>query len=289
MAHRIGSSLFAATIALALLFSAPAQALYAVFISGNGDNLNNCATPAEACCSFQRAQIVADAGGVIHVLAGDYAPVIITKSLQIIADGGQASIAAGTASAGGVTAGIVVNAGPTDVVAIRGMIVDRYGFGGGGIGLVAGGALHVENCTLVNSINDFGIVFRPTASSELFVSNCTIANNGGGGTGGGIEVRPGAGASAKVNIKGTRVLNNRAGIEIFNRGKVTVRDSTIAGNGIGVRVQGVQAFARIGDSTISGNQVGLQVDGGGLMQSHRGNVLTDNVVDGAFNGLVNPL
>ncbi|MPZ59330.1 MAG: hypothetical protein GEU91_23180 [Rhizobiales bacterium] len=167
------------------------------------------------------------------------------------------------------------------------MIVDRHGsLTGGGIGLVAGGALHVENCTLVNAGGQYGIHFRPSGNSELVVSNSTIANNGGGG---GIEVLPGAGASANVTIDNTRILNNNRGIAVFNRGHVTVRNSTIAGNTRGVRAAGGDASARIANTTISGNLTGLVAANGSQIVSHRGNVLTDNVNNGAFTGSVNQL
>jgi hypothetical protein len=221
---------------------------------------------------------------VIHVLPGDYSAALITKSVQIIADGGQASITGSTVSIGAVSAGILVNAGPADVVKIRGMIVDRHGStAGGGIGLVAGSALHVENCTLVNAGDNPGIQFRPSGDSELVVSNSTIANNAGGG----IEVRPGAGASATVTIDNTRLLNNARGLLVFNRGRVTMRNSTIAGNTRGVRATGGNASARIANSTISGNQTGLNAVNGSKIVSHRGNVLTDNGTNGAFTSSVN--
>ena len=279
------STLAAVATAFALLFAtAPANAQFAVFISGNGDNLNDCLTPATACRTLAQGQTTVTAGGVIHVLPGEYNSVIITKSVQIIADQGQASISGSTSGIGSVFAGIFVNAGPSDVVLVRGMIVDRHGStSGGGIGLVAGGALHVENCTLVNAGAEFGIHFRPSGNSELVVSNSTIANNAGGG----IDVRPGAGVSATVTIDNTRILNNGFGIAVFNRGHVTARNSTIAGNTRGVRATGGDASARIANTTISGNQTGLVAANGSQIVSHRGNVLTDNVNNGAFTGAVN--
>jgi len=275
----------ATTLTLVLLCAAaPAHAQFAVFISGDGNDANNCLTPATACRGLAMAQTTVATGGVIHVLPGDYGAVTITKSIQIIADAGQASISGSTVFVGAVTAAIIVNAGPTDVVKIRGMIFDRHGsVAGGGVGLVAGGALHIENCTLVNAGAQYGIHFRPSGNSELVVSNSTIANNAGGG----IEVRPGAGATATVTIDNTRLLNNARGLSVFNRGHVTVRNSTIAGGTMGVRAAGGNASVRIANSTISGNQTGLNAVSGADIISHRGNVLTDNVNNGAFTGAVN--
>jgi hypothetical protein len=270
---------------LGLLFvTAPAHAQFAVFISGDGNDANNCLTLATPCRSLAAAQIAVASGGVIHVLPGEYSSVEITKSVQIIADGGQASISSSTNSAGGIFAGIIVNAGPSDVVLVRGITVDRHGsVAGGRVGLVAGGALHIENCTLVNAGANYGIHFRPSGNSELVVSNSTIANN----IGGGIEVRPGAGALANVTIDNTRLLNNNRGVLVQNRGNVTIRKSMIVGNATGVQSRGGSATVHLADSTVSGNTFGLRRPNGGQIISHRGNILTDNGNDGTFTSTVN--
>jgi Right handed beta helix region len=282
MTHRFALTTAAMTLGM-LFVTAPAQAQFAVFISGDGNDGNSCLTPAAACRTLAIAQTTVASGGVIHVLPGEYSSVEITKSVQIIADGGQASIAGSTVSADGVAAAIVVNAGPTDVVKIRGMIFDRHGsLAGGGVGLVAGGALHIEKCTLVNAGANFGLHFRPSGNSELVVSNSTIANN----VGGGIEVQPGAGGAAHVTIDRTRLLNNGRGILAVNGSNVIMRNSTITGNTIGVRV-GAAAVVRMADSTVSGNTTGLSPTGNSQIVSHRGNVVADNSTDGAFTSTVN--
>ncbi|MPZ59331.1 MAG: hypothetical protein GEU91_23185 [Rhizobiales bacterium] len=101
MTHRYGIT--STLLPLLLLFAAtPAQAQFAVFISGVGNDGNNCLTPATACRNFVMAQTTVAAGGVIHVLPGEYGAVVITKSVQIIADGGQASISGSTVIIGDV-------------------------------------------------------------------------------------------------------------------------------------------------------------------------------------------
>jgi hypothetical protein len=57
---------------LGLLFvTAPAHAQFAVFISGDGNDANNCLTLATPCRSLAAAQIAVASGGVIHVLPGE--------------------------------------------------------------------------------------------------------------------------------------------------------------------------------------------------------------------------
>jgi Right handed beta helix region len=281
MVHRYG---VISAFALALLHAAvPAHAQSAVFISGVGDDANDCLSPATPCRRLSRAQTVVSTGGVIHVLPGEYLAAQITKSVEIIADMGQASISNSVTSNGVLNSAILVIAGPTDVVRIRGMIIDRRGINfGSGIGFLSGGVLHVENCTIVNHAADIGIRFRPSGNSKLTVSNTTIANNASGG----IEVRPGADAFATVTIDNTRLLDNNRGIEVLNRSSVMMRNSAIAGNGIGLLARN-RGVLRVASSMVSGNGTGLKVLNHGELISHRGNVIADNTLDGTFTSTVN--
>jgi hypothetical protein len=222
----------------------------------------------------------------LHLLPGEYSSTIITKSVQILADGGQASISSSSSSVSPVSAAIVINAGATDVVKIRGLITNRHGsLAAGGIGFVAGKALHLENCTLVNAGANWGVHFAPAGDSELTISNCTIANNGGA-SGGGVLVRPQAGATGKVVISNSRITNNRDGLIIFGGSDVLIRHSTISGSeNRGIRSVEADASVRVADSTISGNQVGLQIAAGSII-SHGGNVVADNTVNGTFSSTI---
>jgi hypothetical protein len=287
--YRMMHALFLAA-ALCLTFwstAGQAQLLNVVFVSPSGSDANDCSTPATACRELTQANTVLNNGGVIHMAPGNYAGVIITKSAHIIAQEG-ASTALGAVQVGNVGAAIIIDAAATDVVTIRGLVVGRHNFTRGGIGVVSAAAVQVENCALLHSGDSYGIIFRPAGDSELSVTNCMIASNGFGGvSGGGIEVKPGAGAIAKVSIDNVRLVNNRRGMEVYNRGRVTVRNSTIADNSIGVRAAGGQAFVRISNTAISGNDTGLQRNNNGKIFSYGGNMLTDNAVDGTFNGSVN--
>jgi hypothetical protein len=289
MTYRNGWLLACCAALMAVFSSTPAHAQFAVFVSGNGSNANDCSSPATACRSLGHAEATVQPGGVIHVLPGEYSLVFITKSVEIIADGGQASISSANAGSGGVSAPIIVSAGPADVVRIRGFTIGRPGaVNGGGIGLVAGGALHLEDCTLVGSNGDYGINFQPSTDSVLSVTNCTIANNGAS-TGGGILVSPQPGGSARVSIDNSRILNNRRGLHVTSGGVVMVRNSIIAHNeSAGIRVSGTGVVG-IADSTISGNATGLSAVDGGQIISHKGNALFDNATNGAFTSTVNPL
>ena len=286
-----------ATAIFVLLISAPlARAATTVFISGNGADGNNCATPATACRNFGGATgafAKLDEGGVIIVLPGDYLPAIIDKSMSIIAHDGQAASTSGTSSIETVQAAFVVNAGAADVVRIRGFVLDRLGSTGGGIGLVTGGALHIEDCTLIYSGNDYGIQFEPSGTSELYVTNTTITDNGNPANGGGILIQPRLSASVTAVLDNVRLESNRVGL-FANRSLTTgainviVNGSTISGNTTGIVVNQNGAAVRVSDTRITGNTNGLIPLAGGHIISHGGNLLNANTTNGAFTATFPP-
>jgi Right handed beta helix region len=283
MTHRFALTAMAMTVTL-LFATAPAHAQFRVFVSDGGNDANNCFTIATACASLSHAQATVLAGGVIHVLPGEYGAVTITKSVDIIADGGQASMTSSAVFISpGVEAPILINAGPTDVVRIRGITTSFPTLASSGVAVISAGQVYVENCTFANGNGAYGLVFRPSGDSKLVVTNSTISNNGGGG----IEVRPGAGAFASVVIDNTRLSNNGPGVLIRARSNVTMRKSTISGNTIGLWTSGGSAVLRAADSTVTQNGIGLQTSNGGQLISHRGNMVADNTTDGAFTATVN--
>jgi hypothetical protein len=108
------------------------------WVSGVGDDANPCSRTAP-CKTFAGAISKTAAGGEINAIdPGGYGAVTITKSITIDGGGTFASIlAAGTT-------GIIVNAGPSDVVTIRNVAINGFNTGVNGIRFIAGGALHVE-------------------------------------------------------------------------------------------------------------------------------------------------
>jgi len=315
--HKAGSSFATlAAVLVALVFAAPAQAAFATFFSPAGNNANNCTTPATACATLGGAFAKTDAGGVMHVLPGEYSTLNITKAVQIIAEAGQASIS-GSSTGVNPSASFLVTAGATDEVRIRGFVVDRHGSSAGGIALVTGAALYVEDCSLVSSGNDFGIIFVPTGASELYVSNSFMSGNAS--PGGGILVKPSGSGSAKVVLDNVNVENNAAGILIDGRvttgsntvvigntnvvgggsfgifaadsgggtTNVTVDGSTSANNvTFGIGASGANATVRVRNSIVTGNGTGLQIASSGKLISHGGNVVTGNTTNGAFTSTV---
>src|SRR5579883_3370332 len=112
-----------------LLPSGPAQAQASrTWVSGVGDDANPCSRTAP-CKTFAGAISKTAAGGEIDALdPGGYGAVTITKAITIDGGGGQVAsvLVAGTN-------GIVVSAGPNDVVILRNIRINGIGTGINGI------------------------------------------------------------------------------------------------------------------------------------------------------------
>jgi hypothetical protein len=284
------------------------------FVSANGNDGNNCSRPAP-CRTFQTAHDRTTAKGEINVLDSvDYGAVTITKAISIVNDGvGSAGV---LVPAGGT--GITISAGSTDIINLRGLVIEGAGIeqgGQNGIVFNSGMSLNIQNC-VVRNLFDFGIDFRPNASSSLFISKTFIADNGFFG----IYIEPTGSGTVTAAFNNIAVDNNNsAGIAIYGTSstgivEVTLEESSIAGNGnsgstggVGVYVQssvgaaattvmvrrsdlinthgyGAQANGaatlRLTRSTITGNLVGWSTINGGTLLSYGDNNIDGNTNDG---------
>ena len=309
-ANRRGIRLSLASLALFVLLYcssfAQAQATR-TWVSGVGDDANPCSRTAP-CKTFAGAISKTAPGGEIDVLdPGGFGALTITKSISLEAEG----VIAGVLVAG--TNGIVVAAGPNDVVTIRGLTIEGLAGNGSnlanagltGIRFQSGAALHVENCT-INGFKNEGIDFFPNAgtTSALFVKDTKTRNNYGGG----IWIQPAAGATAKVSIDGVRLEHNLFGLKAEQGSTVVVRNSVSAGNsangfvattsggavnftiessvasenGInGIASVNTGAAIRLSNVTVMDNLgTGLLLQGGGTILSFMNNRIRGNGTDG---------
>ena len=111
---------------------------------------------------------------------------------------------------------ITINAGSSDVVTLRGLVLN----GGSGIGITVGtvGVLHVENCVISGFSNSGLQVNAP--NDRVFINDTVVRENDFG-----LVFHGGRGA-----VDHCRVENN-VGIGIYvDGGDVSVRDSVSAGN-----------------------------------------------------------
>ncbi|HEX2257349.1 MAG TPA: hypothetical protein VHG92_11730 [Afifellaceae bacterium] len=200
----------------------------------------------------------------------------ITKSITIYCDG----VIGGVLATG--TNGIVVNAGATDVVVLRGLDIEGAGTGLNGIRFLAGAALHVQESLIRNfqatAPNGNGIMFVPsTANAELYVTDTIISQNGTaiastGVNQGAIQVEPTGSGSAKVVLSRVRIANNHSnGFRANSTGGsttiiATITDSTIVGNG----VHGVLTSAPVANGPVQ-----LMIDGSTLSNNSSAGIRTN--------------
>jgi len=160
-------------IAISVVTGVPAQAQRArVFVSVNGNDSNPC-TAGSPCKTFQAAHNAVLAGGEISVLdTGGYGMLTITKAISIVVPAGiEAAIAtpaAGTA--------ITIQAQPSDVVSLRGLMLDGNGLASFGINFQSGGTLEIANC-IVRSFQSTGISVQSATPTTVMISNTSITNN----------------------------------------------------------------------------------------------------------------
>jgi hypothetical protein len=170
-------ALFSSAVALLAVVSlnlTPAQAqLPKVFVAAQGSDGNLC-TLLQPCLTFQHAHDTVAAGGVIDVLnPADYGVVTITKAISIQGHG-----FAGLAVASGN--GITINAGASDKVSLRGLLIDGVGSGTDGIHFNTGASLDIQECLIRNFTSDgirFNALTQTGTKSVLVVSDTHVAAN----------------------------------------------------------------------------------------------------------------
>src|SRR6476620_11357581 len=201
--HRLVAVMFACLVALAH-GQAHAQATR-TWVSGVGDDANPCSRTAP-CKTFAGAISKTATGGEINVLdPGGFGAVTITKSITISSEGFEAGVLVSG------TNGIIVSAGAADVVVLRGLDIEGLGTGLDGIKVLGTlGALHVEKCTVnaFRGTNGSGIEIATTSGTTQVYIKDTIVRDNGQGTGGGILIHPGAGATVKASLDNVRAENN---------------------------------------------------------------------------------
>jgi len=302
--------------ALAALFASSANAQATrTWVSGVGDDVNPCSRTAP-CKTFAGAISKTSAGGEIDALdPGGFGAVTITKAISIFDDGvGEAGVLVSG------TNGIVVAAGSADVVNLRGLIIDGVGTGLAGVSFISGATLNIENSRIMNFNGNTaagGIAFKPSAASQLHVTNTIISNNGlSGGTFGGILIQPQSGGEATAVLNQVTVENNLGtGIRIDSTvagalgNNVTITNSVSSGNtgmGIqvitasgvanavmvdtvtsannttfGVRSQVAGSNVTLTRSTVTGNATGIGESGGATLASYGNNNVSGNGTDGS--------
>jgi hypothetical protein len=279
------------------------------WVSGVGDDANPCSRTAP-CKTYAGAISKTAAGGEIDTLdSGGFGAVTITKSITINGDWVMAGVLVSGTNA------IIISAGPADTVILRNLSINGLGdTGSGGINgveFLAGGELHMENVRIYG-FNQVGLRFSPSGASSLFVTDCSMRNNAGGG----IHVLPSGTGTAIATIDHTTVEGNGFGIRAEDGSRVVVRESSANGNGTngfaaaasfraadmsiessiamfnnqaGV-LAGPLATVKFSNVLSSKNNFGIQSVSGGALVSFGNNKIFGNVTsDGAPTSTISPM
>jgi hypothetical protein len=253
----------AAGLALAAAFhaapflAAPAFAGPVSFVSVKGDDRRDCATPATACRTFQRAHNqTAPHGELIALTPGDYRALTINRSISVTGVEG-AGIFGGVAT----TIQIQIAAGPNDTVFLTGLTLDGAGIAKYGVGPAPSAlqqpAVFVRKCSIRN-MKDGGVV----ASGRTIVEDAHVSNPSANLSLGGRSlvhrvVAAGTGtseiaAAAATTISKSSITGGSFGVLAVD-GAVFMNRSAITGNGTGYGLVGGLGLSSAGDNLLRGN------------------------------------
>lgn len=295
-----------AMIAGSLLSVSPASAQATrTWISGVGDDVNPCSRTAP-CKTFAGAISKTAAQGEINCIdPGGFGAVTITKSITLSCEGVTAGVLVAA------TNGIIINAGPTDVVRIRGLDIEGLSTIGGslnGINFLNGGALYVSNSRIngfgAGTSAGFGISFTPqTNSAVLVIEDVELTRNGSAvnpATSGGVLVQPAAGLTASVSITNSVIADGvNAGVrgETLAAGAVAniaISNTVLTNDGTGIIAK---ASAGLGTVTVIANNLtvsqnvgsGIRAAGANATVTVGNSTITGNAsgVSASGGGLVN--
>ena len=189
---------------------------------------------------------------------------------------------------------------------LRGLTIDGGGVGTTGIQFNTGGSLTIANCVIRN-LSNTAILFAPSTSSSLAISDSVLADS----VGGGIFVGP---TSTNLTVQSfiNRVSVYNISIGVFVDGvsasggtldlsivDSTITNSSLAGvhlqtqisspvthvsllrvtsnkNHVGLEVLGAQSTLRLANSMVSQNDVGWTSTNGSLLFSYGNNFIDAN-------------
>jgi hypothetical protein len=296
---RVAPATAIAVAALVAPSSALAQATR-TWVSGVGDDANPCSRTAP-CKTFAGAISKTATNGEINALdPGGFGGVTITKSITIAAEG----VNAGVLVAG--TNGIVINAGTSDKVTLRGLDINGSGNGLDAVKILQAGSVRVENSRIFGFAHS-GIFLDTAGSTGLVVDNTTIHDNGGNG----VMVAPPPRGVGAATVRDSRIDHNACGVvaastgedrsfafgtncgtltaDFGGRGGVTTFNTAISGNsGPGIFSNGPRSLNRASGDQINDNYFGFRTLGGGTITSFGDNRVIGNFVDGTPTNTATP-
>ena len=260
------------------------------YVSVNGNDANTCNVPTTPCRTFVGAISELTPGGEVIVLdSGTFGGGTITQAVTINGPAGVAVLAATP---------LVINAGVSDVVTLRGLTFVSPTPGSGTALTFSGGAgLNLENCIF----HGWATGLNFAAPGKLNVTDTTVRDNGTYG------MYLNASGLIQASFDRTRFLGNNYGLWVASGAKASMRGSVVSGNSIGIYTSsndssnpeltieqtvvtnnsswgiastgGVLATTRVSNSTVTNNGTGLFQSGSGVLLSRVNNTVEGNSSD----------
>jgi len=237
------------------------------WVSGVGDDANPCSRTAP-CKTFAGAISKTAAGGEIDALdPAGYGAVTITKAITI--DGGGGQVASVLVSG---TNGIVVQAGPSDVVILRNLRINGIGTGINGIRFLSGKDLNVEDCYIFGfTTNGVDIALNQATQATVHIFHTVTKNNGGSGVRATNAVAP----SVKVAIDFSEFALDNIGVEASSHSSVEINNSMISA----AASDGIKADSTTGNDSLIDIAHSEIVNGNNAVTSTAGAiVMGDNTI-----------
>src|SRR5947209_8509728 len=234
------------------------------WVSGVGDDANPCSRTAP-CKTFAGAISKTAAGGEIDALdPAGYGAVTITKAITI--DGGGGQVASVLVSG---TNGIVVQAGPSDVVILRNLRINGIGTGINGIRFLSGKDLNVENCYIFGfTTNGVDVALNQATQASVHILNSVMKNIGGVGVRATNAVAP----AVQVAFINSAVILDTTGLEAADHSRITVHEGVIEN----ASSDGVKSDSPSSDSQITIDSSNVTFNGNGLTSQAGGAIAVAN-------------
>jgi hypothetical protein len=264
-----------------LVVSLPASAsAQRTFVSVTGVDNAACSLAAP-CRTFAAAITATLPGGEVVVLdSGGYGAITVSQSVSIVAPAG---VYAGISVLSG--AGIVINAGASDKVVLRGLAINGQG-GTTGIVFTAGGQLEIDRCVVSGMVGDGIQIGSATGAINIF--DTAVERNGGHGI---VFADYASGLKTGVLTSVRVVRNANHGLQVGAGGQVTVDNSLFYQNGNGIAAvsrasTGVWTSLDVSRSTVSANEyAGIRLVVGDSTSTQVLGKFVDNVISGHVIGI----
>jgi hypothetical protein len=199
--------------------------------------------------------------------SGGYGPVVINKSVEIIAPAG---VYAGITASAGTGVQVV---SPAQNVALRGLTINGLGTGQFGIDVQFGALVTIERCRVANFTQD-GVRVSTTA---LELRDSDIRNNGGNG----LSV-----AQGRHTVERTTFRQNATGVDASGTANLAVTDSLVVANGDGVHATGSTLVTVTGGEIVGNGNDGIFLDGSVASAFTRVAIDRVTIANNSVNGII---